>query len=331
MLNKSNTIVLLPFLCIFSEPVLADISEDAKRPQSVNDIIERPGVLTPKGKFALDTSLSYTQNTSNKVSVVGYTVLPTLLIGRIEVSDSDRTTITGGLTMRYGLTNSTEVELRLPYVYRNDQISTRPIQDGSQSETINTTLSGGGLGDIEFALRQQLNFETTPYWVAGMIVKSDTGKSPYEADIDTTTNTYSEVPTGSGFWSLEPSISMIYPTDPAVIFANLSYIYNFKDKVRLDDEKVEVDLGDTISLSGGFGFAINPEFSFSIGLNHKTILKSKIAGDTNSDAKLLQLDSLNFGINYALSESTSLGISAQAGLTADTPDFQLTVRVPYTF
>jgi len=323
---------LLPVpLLLFTSPVLADDSEQAKRPQSVNDIIERPGVLTPKGKFTVDTSISYTQNSSNKVSVVGYTILPTLLVGRIEVSDSDRTTITTGLTMRYGLTNSTELELRLPYVYRSDQISTRPIQDGAEANTINTTLDGGGLGDVEFAVRQQLNFDTTPYWVGGLIVKSNTGKSPYDIEVDSSTNTLEEVSTGSGFWSVEPSLSMIYPTDPAVIFSSISYIYNFKDDVDISGQTIEVDLGDTIALSGGFGFAINPDFSFSVGLSHKTILKSKIAGAEDDNAKLLQLDSLSFGINYALSKSTSLGINAQAGLTEDTPDFQLSVRVPYSF
>ncbi len=332
MENLSKAWILIPINASLLLPAMAAENEEAKRPQSANDIIERPGVLTPKGTFAFDASLGYTQNSSNQVSVVGYTVLPTLLVGRIEVSDSDRTTVTAGLTMRYGLTNSTEVELRLPYVYRSDQISTRPIQDGAESETINTSLDGGGLGDVEFGIRRQFNFATAPYWVGGMIIKSNTGKSPYEVDVDATTNALKEVPTGSGFWSVEPSISMIYPSDPAVIYSSLSYIYNFADNIKLaSGQKINVDLGDTISLSGGFGFAINPDFSFSVGLSHKTILKSKLNGVENDNAKLLQLDSLNFGINYAISRSTSLGISAQAGLTEDTPDFQLSVRVPFTF
>ncbi len=321
----------LPIIYLCLQPTYAEDNEEIKRPQSVNDVIERPGVLTPKGKFAIDTSLSYTQNSSNNVSVVGYTILPTLLVGRIEISDSDKTAITAGLTMRYGLTRSTELELRLPYVYRSEQVSTRPIQDGAEAETINTSLDDGGLGDIEFAIRQQFNFNTTPYWVGGLIVKSNSGKSPYEVEIDNTTNEFAEAPTGSGFWSVEPSLSLIYPTDPAVIYSSISYIYNIKDEVEINGQFTEIDLGDTISLSGGFGFAINPDFSFSIGLSHKTILKSKINGTENDDAKLLQLDSLNFGINYAISEKTSLGISTQAGLTEDTPDFQLTVRVPVTF
>ncbi len=135
---------------------------------------------------------------------------------------------------------------------------------------------------------------------------------------------------------------MIMPIDPAVIFMNFSYIWNIKDDVEVDitipgddnnDENIRVDtidLGDTIGFSAGMGFAVNPKFSFSLGLSHKTILKSKINGTTSSDAKLLQLDSLSFGANYAVDRDTTINVGATAGITADAPDFQLSVRIPYT-
>ncbi len=300
-----------------------------QRAQTVSDVIEKPGVLTPKGQWSFDTSFGFTQNSSNKVSVVGYTVLPTLIIGRIEVSDADRTTITVGLTARYGLTNATELEVRLPYVYRNDQVSSRPIQDGVNRPVVNTTIDGGGLGDVEFALRHQFNFESAPYWIGGLRVKSDTGRSPYDVSLGDDSNSFSDVPTGSGFWSIEPSLTMIHPVDPAVLYASLSYIYNMEDSVSIGGTDTDVNLGDTVALSGGMGFAVNPDLSFSLGLSHKTILKSKVDGTSSDDAKLLQLDAFTFGINYAYSDRSSINVSAQAGLTEDTPDFQLTVRVPF--
>ncbi|WP_114764912.1 transporter [Vibrio rhodolitus] len=323
----------LPLL-LLAPPLLADTQDpatDAKRAQTVADVIDRPGVLTPAGQFGVEFSMNYSQNSSNKVNIVGYTVLPALIVGRIEVSDADRTTITAGITGRYGITNSTEIELRIPYIYRNDQVSARPIQDGASDEIINRDVDGNGMGDIEFAIRHQFNFDTTPYWIGSLRVKSDTGKSPYEIATDPTTNVLQDAPTGSGFWSIEPGISMIYPTDPAVLFANFSYIYNFKEDFVIDGTNNEIDLGDTISFGAGLGFAINRDLSLSIGLSHQTILESKVNGSRDSEAKLLQLDSLTFGINYALSPTTSINISAQAGLTEDTPDFQLNVRVPFTF
>lgn len=329
MLGKTLIGCTLGLVCVAQTAYGAEGDEIPQRAQTVSDVIDRPGVLTPRGQWSFDTSFSYTQNSSNKVSVVGYTVLPTLIVGRIEVSDADRTTVTVGLTARYGLTNATELEVRLPYVYRNDQIATRPIQDGSNADVVNTTIDGGGMGDVELAIRHQFNFDSAPYWVGGLRVKSDTGRSPYDVSIDEGSNSFSDVPTGSGFWSFEPSISMIYPTDPAVLYANLSYIYNLEDNVTVGDTKADVDLGDTISLAGGMGFAVNPDLSFSLGLSHKTIMKSKVNGSSADDAKLLQLDALTLGVNYAFSPRASINVSAQAGLTEDTPDFQLTIRVPF--
>lgn len=329
MIRKALVAHAVGLLCCASLAQGAEGDDLPQRAQTVGDVIDKPGVLTPKGQWSFDTSFSYTQNSSNKVSVVGYTVLPTLIIGRIEVSDADRTTLTVGLTARYGLTNATELEARLPYVYRNDQVSSRPIQDGVSRPVVNTTLDGGGLGDIELALRHQFNFESAPYWLGGLRVKSNTGRSPYDVSLEEGSNSFSDVPTGSGFWSVEPSLTMIHPADPAVLYTNLSYIYNVEDNVSIGETDADVDLGDTIALSGGMGFAVNPRLSFSLGLSHKTILKSKVAGTSSEDAKLLQLDAFSFGINYAYSKRSTVNVSAQAGLTEDTPDFQLTVRVPF--
>lgn len=341
--NKISYIALLalfPITTSAEESKASKESEKPKRVQTVADILEQPGVLTPKGSFVLDTSLSYTQNSSNSVSVVGYTVLPSLIVGLIRASDIDRTTLTFGLTGRYGITNRLEVEARIPWVYRTDSISERDLNSGSNAATLRT-VDGNDIGDIEAAFKYQINMKEAPYWIGSLRFKSTTGKSPYDVPINSL-NDFEELPTGSGFPSIEPGITMIMPIDPAVIFMNFSYIWNIKDDVEVDiditdddnnSENIRVDtidLGDTIAFSAGMGFAVNPKFSFSLGLSHKTILKSKINGTTASDAKLLQLDSLSFGANYAIDRDTTINVGATAGITADAPDFQLSVRIPYT-
>ncbi|KLV02137.1 hypothetical protein C9I90_05810 [Photobacterium aphoticum] len=313
-----------------------------KRVQTFGDLLDPdlPGVLTPKGSFVLDGSFSYTQNSSNSVSIVGYTVLPSLIVGLIRASDIDRTTLTFGLTGRYGITNRLEVEARIPWVYRSDSIFERELQQGVPNDTLRT-VEGSDIGDIEAGFKYQINMENPPYWIAGLRFKSTTGTSPYDVPVNDLSD-FEELPTGSGFPSIEPGLTMILPMDPAVIYANLSYIWNIKDDVDVDVtvenedgttselQANTIDLGDTISFSAGMGFAVNPKFSFSLGLSHKTILKSKINGETPSDAKLLQLDSISMGANYAINPETTINVGVSAGLTADAPDFQLSVRIPYT-
>lgn len=334
--NNKSLIVLLALVSggiAAEEPAETAPDKKPKRVQTVADIFEQPGVLTPKGSFVLDTSLSFTQNSSNTVSVVGYTVLPSLIVGLIEANDTDRTTLTFGLTGRYGITNRLEVEARIPWVYRYDSISRRSVNGSGSDAPELRTFDNSDLGDIEAAFKYQINMLEAPYWIAGVRFKTTTGSSPYDVPIDDQFG-FAELPTGSGFPSIEPSMTMIMPIDPAVIYANLSYIWNIEDDVTVEQDgertKTSIDLGDTIGFSAGMGFAVNPRFSFSLGLSHKTIFKSEVNGSTPADAKLLQLDSISMGANYAINRDTTLNVGVTAGLTADAPDFQLSVRIPYT-
>ena len=40
--------------------------------------------------------------------------------------------------------------------------------------------------------------------------------------------------TGSGFWAVEGGLTMLYPSDPAVIFGSLSYLHNVSRDIDND-------------------------------------------------------------------------------------------------
>ena len=63
-----------------------------------------------------------------------------------------------------------------------------------------------------------------------------------------------ELPTGTGTWSVQPSITFLYPTDPAVFYGTLDYSFNLEEDF---DDVGEIDPGDSFGLSGGMGFGIN--------------------------------------------------------------------------
>jgi hypothetical protein len=309
----------------------AQAEEQEQKPiQTVADIVDQPGVLTPKGRLIVDSTLSYSQSASNRVSVVGYSVLPTLVVGFIEIEEADRTTLSYGLGLRYGITNRVEVELRVPFIYRNETYERRELAS-AQDDTSLYRIEGNGIGDAEIGLRFQFNMQSAPYFVGGIRAKSTTGRSPYESDYNDSTNSFDETPTGSGFWSVEPHLTLIYPTAPVVLYTTLGYVYNFEDTVDFfDDSRAEIKLGDSISLSAGMGFAVNPDFSFSMGLSHRTILKSETNG-SDAGSQLIHVDSISFGTQLALTPDTSLNVSASAGLTKDSPDFQLNISLPIAF
>jgi len=316
-----------------------------QRVQQVAQIFEQPGVLTPKGQFSFETGVQYAYSSSNRVSIVGYTIIPALTIGLIDVREVRRNTFTGNVTGRWGVTNRMELEAKVPYVYRSDDQLTRPLNLGAgRDDLYNST--GQGLGDVEATARYQFN-ETSvdkPVYIGSLRFKSRTGKDPFEVLTDTTqapeliTNRIeTELPTGSGFYTLQPGITMLYPTDPAVFFGGLNYQYNFaRSNVTMnttqgDVNLGEVDPGDVIGFNFGMGLALNERSSFSLGYDGASVGKTKINGQDAINASRIQLGTLLLGYSQRLTNATSLGLTVGVGVTRDTPDVTLGLRLPMSF
>ena len=320
------------------------------RPPEVAPLFEQPGVLTPKGKYILEPSLQYGYSSSNRVALVGYTVIPALLIGLVDVREVKRNTFTAALSGRFGITNRFELEARLPYVYRSDSTVNRPIGQGAASDQVFET-SGHALGDIELGARYQLNDGGVdkPFYIGGLRFKSRTGKDPFEVVTDCVTRCIGdtnvgrtglpqELPTGSGFYSLQPGLTVLFPSDPAVFFGSVSYLHNFKRtdvsrKVLAGGEEFlgTIDPGDVLGFNFGMGLALNEKSSFSIGYDHNSVGRTRQNGEAVAGSVRTQLATLLLGYSYRLNEKTSLSVSVGAGLTRDTPDVSLTVRLPMTF
>ncbi|WP_227496417.1 acetate kinase [Massilia litorea] len=318
------------------------------RPREVAPIFEQPGVLTPRGKYVFEPALQYAYSSSNRVALVGYTVIPALLIGLIDVREVKRNTTTATATLRRGLTNRFEVEAKLPYVYRSDATVSREVFTGTAVERAFET-SGKAIGDVELAARYQLNDGGVdkPFFIGGLRFKSRTGKDPFEVTTDcqrrcigeniTGSGLPLELPTGSGFYSLQPSLTWLFPSDPAVFFGSFSYLHNFKRDVSrtvLNGEKEslgEVAPGGVIGFNFGMGLALNDKASFSVGYDHNSVARTKQSGRTVPGSVRLQLGTLLIGYSYRLSDKKTLSVAVGAGLTRDTPDVTLMVRVPMSF
>jgi len=319
------------------------------RPPEIAPLFEQPGVLTPKGKFVLEPSLQYGYSSSNRVALVGYTIIPALLIGLVDVREVKRNTFTTALTGRAGLTNRLEVELKVPYTYRSDATVSREVFTGTAVERVFQT-SGQALGDVEFALRYQLNEggADKAYYVAGLRVKSRTGRDPFSVVTDCKTRCVGEsvtgtglpldLPTGSGFYSLQPTLTWLFPSDPAVFFGSVSYLHNVKrsniSRTVLDGEQEalgELAPGGVLGFNFGMGLALNEKASVSLGYDHSSVGRMKQNGEVVAGSVRTQLGTLLLGFSYRLSQKTTLNVSVGTGVTRDTPDVALMVRLPMTF
>jgi hypothetical protein len=315
----------------------------------VAPLFEQPGVLTPKGRYVLEPSLQFGYSSSNRVALVGYTIIPALLIGLIDVREVKRNTTTAALTGRYGVSQRLEIEARVPYVYRSDSTVSREVFTGSANDRAFDT-SGKGVGDVELAARYQLNDggADQAYYVAGLRAKSRTGRDPFEVVTDCVTRCVGtnvtgtglplDLPTGSGFYSLQPSLTWLFPSDPAVLFGSISYLHNFKrhDVYRqvLGGEREPlgtVDPGDVLGFNFGMGLALNEKASLSLGYDHSSLARTRQNGVPVPGSVRTQLGTLLMGFSYRLSDKRTLNVSVGAGLTRDTPDVSISLRLPMTF
>jgi hypothetical protein len=323
--------------------------ERDSRPPAVAPLFEAPGVLTAKNHFVLEPSYQFSYASSNRVALVGYTIIPALLIGLFDVRELKRNTNTAAMTARYGITSRTEMEVRVPYVYRTDSTVSREIFTGAAVDNVFQT-SGRGVGDVELALRHQLNDggADKPYYVAGLRVKTRTGRDPFEVVTDcitrcvgpnaTGTGLPLDLPTGSGFYGIQPSLTWLFPSDPAIFFGSVSYLHNFKrdnvERLVLNGDKEQLGTlqpGGVIGFNFGMGLALNDKASISLGYSHDSVARIKQNGEAVPGSVRTQLGTLLLGVSYRYNQKRTLNVSVGAGLTRDTPDVTLSVRFPFSF
>lgn len=322
--------------------------EPETRPPEVAQIFDQPGVLTPRGRFVLEPSLQFGYWSNDRVALVGYTVIPALLIGLIDVRQVKTTSGIATLTGRYGLSDRFELEAKLPYVYTSSDTISREIFTGSAVDRV-FDAKGHGLGDVEVTARYQLNRggPDKAFWVGWLRYKSRTGKDLFEVVTDCVTRCVGnatgtglplELPTGTGFDALQPGVTWLYPTDPVVFFGSFSYLYNFpRDNVTrrvlsgAEEALGKVEAGDIFGFNVGMGLALNEKASISLGYDQSIVGKTRQNGQDAPGSVRVVLGTLLLGASYRYNERSTLNLSLGVGVTRDTPDVTLTARLPTSY
>jgi hypothetical protein len=312
-------------------------------PAQPAQVFDEPTALTPRGHFVFEPSAQYVHSTNNQVALVGYTILPAITIGLINIqrveSNLDNFTLTG----RYGITSRLELEVGVPYVVANTTTETRPLA-GTSTTYDYFNASGSDVGDVEVALRAQLNHfkgDNTVY-LATLRFKTHTGTNIFEEPVDPNTGLQTGIPTGSGFNAVQGGVTFLKPSDPAVFFGGVAYTKSFSRFIN--DSYGYVHPGGILDLSLGMGMAINDKASLSIGYQHSIVDQTDQQFVSASDETTvnqtqyeithigtIQLGTLRFGVSYQLSHDTYLNTTIGIGVTRDSPDLEATVRLPIRF
>ncbi len=326
----------LPAVATESPPAPAPVGQAPKTPSApapAAQIFAEPTVLTPRGTLVIEPDIQYVHSTNNQVALLGYTVLPALTIGLIDIQRIESNLSTVSLTARYGLLSRLELEVRVPYVVENTTTETRPLATASSVNSFFDS-TGNGIGDVELALRAQLNeFRgNNMVWIGSLRVKSRTGTSVFQEPVDPTSGLQTRLATGSGFYAVQPGVTFLLPSDPAVFFGGAAYTYSFGRNVGYGYGYVHP--GGIIDLTIGMGLTLNERSAFSIGYQQSVVAQTNqttpATGRALSRVGTLQLGTLRFGVTYQVNPKTLLNITIGIGVTRDTPDLEATVRLPVT-
>ena len=295
-------------------------------------VARNQSALLPPGSLVVEPSMQYSLTSLNRATLAGFTVIPAITVGAIDVREVDREVLVAASTFRLGVTDFFETDIKVPFVYRRDSTTARPLNTGASGDVTNTT-NGYGLGDVEVGAHLQVwdGSKGLPFVIFNTRLLTPTGKDPFEIDLDEN-GLEDELPTGSGFWGVEPSFTFLFPSDPVVFFGTLGYLFNIPENKEIQgtSDSVEIDPGDAFRLSLGLGFAINEEASFSLGYQHDVIFPSEVDGSKVDDSDL-HVGKLLIGGSYRLTENTTVNLSVGIGATEEAPDVDLLLRVPIRF
>ncbi|HEV2099001.1 MAG TPA: hypothetical protein VGR45_08765 [Stellaceae bacterium] len=303
------------------------------------------GVLTPKGQFVLDPSIEYDYWSQNQLGVNGFQIIPGITFGNIFANRVEQNITTAALTGRYGITDRWEVNVKIPYVYNTGQtISLIPV--GTTAELLSVSATGTGIGDVQLGSSYQFNSGDNgwPIFIGNLLFKTATGISPFDVPIITVNDPNGEflegtpkrLATGTGFYAVEPSVTVLLPTAPGVLFANLQDTHNLGRTVDVQNvtggpgTPTYLQPGENPSLTFGIGFSLNDRAALTFSYQQQHVFTS-FANHNAISGSSYSFGTFNFGLGYQISQSTRLNLSVGIGAGPNTPAAKVLLELPYKF
>ena len=329
----------------------APISGPSAEEQQARQVVETAptlstvgGVLTPKGQIVIDPSIEYDYWAQNQLGVNGFQIIPGITFGNVIATRFEQNITTAGVTGRWGVTDRLELNAKVPFVYNagstNDLIASGP---GATLSSVSAT--GTALGDIQFGASYQVNSGESgwPIFVGNFLFKTVTGVSPFQVPIITQSGPNGQLAgapqklaTGTGFYTLTPSLTVLLPTAPGVLFANLQLQHNLAQTQPVQNlaggpaTPVNLQPGESPAITFGIGFALNDRAALTLSYQQTHVFTAYANGQPITGSPY-SFGTFNFGLGYQISQSTRLNLSVGIGAGPNTPAAKVLFELPYKF
>lgn len=323
--------------------------EERRSPAPSDAVAEISG--EQQGRFGdrlgFDLGLSYSHFDTARISLNGFLALDAIFLGTISIDQVKSDIFTFDPTIRYGINDRLFVDANLPVLYRTSNFRSGGA-GGSASALVERTIHDEGLGDLTLGASYRVIAETAkmPDVVVSARMRFPTGRDPFGIEFIEVQGSEGnlQVPqnlaTGSGVYGASLGFAVLKTLDPLVVFGNATYFHNFaRDFDDIDENEGDtpgrVDIGDAFQFGAGLAFALNDKSSISMSYSQRIIERTRLTPEGQASRVVVgsqaNVGLVNLGATFSLGPRLALVTNVGIGLTDDSPDMSLGVRLPFRF
>lgn len=270
--------------------------------------------LIKRGAYQLTYDLSYTYFGQQRIVADFNDGALTLF----DVINDSQHVLTNTLALDYGLRDNLTANLTVPFVTK---------YAGDTSGLSNAP------GDLSVGARWQ-PFNLSREWPTLTVTGSGrlpTGRSPFKTIVG------ENLSTGSGVFGASVGVNVSKIADPVALFGSLNLSVskpeNHLNQVRSGRVLRSVAPGPSLGIGLGFAYAMSYNVSTTLSFQETLSNRARLTFEDGSvfRTSLQTAGVMNFGLGWRLSPKTTLNINAGIGLTADSPNFSLSMSLPLHF
>lgn len=298
-------------------------------------------------RFGLELGTAYSHFDNARINLNGFLALDAIFLGRISIQGVRADIMTTDLTARFSPSRRLQFDIDVPYLFRRTVFQSGGA-GGSASGLAEKTVTQNGFGDISAGATFRLLTESAhrPDLVLSARIKAPTGKNALGAALLTVPGTQenlvvpTRLATGTGVWAVSIGASVLKTLDPLVLFGSINYFHNFQRHFPDIDEAPglqpgEVRLGDALQYGFGAAFALNDRSSLNMSYTQRFVRHSRLRPDGKPFETIVGSEGnvalVNLGGTFLLTDRLTLIPTVSIGLTQDSPNFIVGVRLPYRF
>ena len=297
--------------------------------------------------FGAELGVSYTRFSNARINLDGFLALDAIFLGSISIDQINADIFTLEPSIDLGLSDRLFVDASLPILSRTSNFQSGGA-GGSAAGLIERTVHGTGIGDGSIGVSYRLMAETVdmPDVVLNGRVKFPTGRHPFGIEFTEVEGSEGnlQIPErlsfGTGVYGASLGFSMLKTLDPMIVFGSATYFHNFKrdfddiDEIP-EDQPGAVKLGDAVQYGAELAFALNDKSSISMSYTQRIVERTRLTPLDEETRDIVGSQAnvalVNLGATFSLGENVALVTNVGVGLTDDSPDMAVSVRIPYRF